>query len=183
MTMNRDNQKENVLRLLNGAYGLLEEVVVRKTWINDLERISVALTCIKLAVRKAHINDFGYADVLATEEYTLRNKRVVFLTMKFCECESMSFDDTRKLGNTFVFLEDDDQKVRDLPPVYNIGNRAIGQIYVDGQEGYSEKIAIEHTIESIAYRWYSCCKKMLRNLKEVGYIAPTTNTSKKKKRR
>ena len=178
--MNRDNQKENVLRLLNGAYGLLEESIVRKTWINDLERIAVALTCIKLAVRKARLNDFQYADILATEEYTLRNKKVVFLPLQLDECESISFDDIRKLENTFVFLEDDEKKVRNLPPIYNIGNRAIGQVYVDGKEGYSKKIAIEHTIESIAYRWYSCCRKMIRNLKEVGYVTPTTNTNKKR---
>lgn len=163
MTMS-NQQNQQVLRLLCSAHDLLGDVIERKNWIDDLEKIAVALTNMRIALRKMNVENFRYADVLEIEEYYLRNKWIDIFNPLLCGCESITFKSARSSGNTFVFIDDEEKKKYELPAKYEIGNRAIGQVFVDGKEGFCQKIATEHSAESIAYRWYACSRTIITNL-------------------
>jgi hypothetical protein len=47
------------------------------------------------------------------------------------------------------------------PEHYILGNEAIGQVYIDGQEAFCIKFAIEHSLRSIVKRWYDGAEKLI----------------------
>ena len=169
MTMN-ELQIERTLKVLGCANGLLKEVIDSRKWIEGLDKIAIALINIKIVVNKANTTNYEYADVLAMEEILLRNKWLNFFNPISCQTELISFKEIRTLGDTFVYTSDKNQIQRKLPTKYGTGNCAIGQVFINGKRGFCKKIAVEHSIESIAHRWYSCSCNLISNVKDTGQL-------------
>ena len=169
MNMN-ELQIERTLKVLGCANGLLKEVIDSKKWIEGLDKIAIALINIKIVINKTNTTNYDYADVLTLEETLLKNKWVDFFNPISCRAESISFREIRALEDTFVYTSDKNYTPHQLPARYKTGNRAIGQVYVDGKEGFCKKIAVEHSIESIAHRWYSCSCNLISNVKDTGHL-------------
>lgn len=147
-------KKSQMFRLLEAAHDILGEVIRRKKWLDDLEKIAVSLTSIQIAIKKLEVDDFRYADVLEVDEHLFRNRQINIFNLILCKSEVISLKDARSVGDTFIYTLDKEKKVNKLPAQYKVGNRAIGQIFVNGKEGFCAKIAIEHSIESSANMWY-----------------------------
>ena len=161
---------ERLLKVLTCSNALLNEIITSKQWFDQLERLTTALTDISIVIRKTNSTSFAYTDILELEESTLKSKHVEYFNPITCKCESISFEEARALGNTFVYTSDKQGNVHQLPENYVLGNRAFGQVYIDGKEGFCKKIAIEHSIESIAHRWCTVTEKFIRSLKETGAL-------------
>ena len=169
MNMN-ELQIERTLKVLGCANGLLKEVIDSKKWIEGLDKIAIALINIKIVMNKTNTTNYDYEDVLTLEETLLKNKWVDFFNPISCRTESISFGEIRALEDTFVYTSDKNYTPHQLPAKYKTGNRAIGQVYVDGKEGFCKKMAVEHSIESIAHRWYSCSYNLISNVKDTGHL-------------
>lgn len=161
---------ERSLKVLTCSNTLLSEIIKKKQWLDDLEKLTVALVDIQIVLKKTKATSYAYTDVLELEGSTLKSKHVEYFNPITCKCESISFKEARALGNTFVYTSDKEGNVHQLPENYDLGNMAIGQIFIDGREGFCKKYAIEHSIESIAYRWYSSTENLIRRLKETGSL-------------
>lgn len=155
-------KKSQMFRLLKAAHDILGEVIKRKKWLDDLEKIAVSLTSIQIAIKKIGVEDFRYEDVLKVDEHLFRNRQINIFNLILCKSEIISFESARSVGDTFVYTLDKEKKVHKLPPQYKVGNRAIGQIFVDGQECFCAKIAIEHSIESSVNMWYIYSDTLLK---------------------
>lgn len=168
--LNTAKTKNDVYKLLDCISMILRDCIARDTLltIHEISQLDVALTSLKNIIRSNELN-YEYSDVLDFEVSCFRARVVPYIDHTDGFMKKLSYEDAlaehtavSACNNTVLDLEDIKK--------YKEGNLAIGQIYVNGEEMFSTKLALEHSLKCMALRWYNQLGKIKRLLGEKGVL-------------
>lgn len=166
--LNITKAKANVYKLLNCIETILFDCISRDTLLtmHELSQLDVALTSLKNVVNSNEL-DYRYADVLDFEVSCFRSKVIPYIDYASGSMKMIPFEEALKEKTAVSKI---DKRVFNLNRIskYEAGNLAIGQIYIKDVECFSTKIALEHSLQTMAIRWYNQLDKIKDLLKQKG---------------
>lgn len=160
--------RNNVYKLLSCIEAILFDCISRDTLLtmHELSQLDVALSSLKNVIDSNELN-YRYSDTLDFEVSCFRSKVIPYIdyasgSMKMIPFEEALEEKTAisKIGKRVFNLN----KI----PEYRAGNLAIGQIYIKDVECFSTKLALEHSLQTMAIRWYNQLDKIKDLLKQKG---------------
>lgn len=168
--LNTARNNNNVYKLLTCIEEILFDCITRNTLltIHELSQMDVALTSLKNVIESNQL-DYQYLDALTFEVSCFRERKVPYIShsdgrMKFLTYEEAIAENTIvSADNTQVFNFNEVKS-------YKKGNLAIGQIFVDGKECFSRKLALEHSLKATALRWHDQLNRIKSLLKQKGVL-------------
>lgn len=162
--------KNNVYKLLDCISGILNDCISCDTLltIHELSQLDVALTSLKNIIRSNGLN-YEYSDVLDFEVSCFRARVIPYIDYTDGFMKKLSYEDALA---EHTAVSSCCNTVLDLKSIkkYKNGNLAIGQIYVNGEEFFSTRLALEHSLKSMAQRWYNQLGKVKCLLGEKGVL-------------
>lgn len=168
--LNTAKAKNNVYKLIECVSMILHNCIVKDSLltIHELSQLDVALTSLKNIIRSNKL-DYEYSDVLDFEVSCFRARVIPYIDCTDGFMKKLSYEEAlaertavSSCGNTVLDLKDIKK--------YKNGNLAIGQIYVNGEELFSTRLALEHSLKSMAQRWYNQLGKIKCLLGERGVL-------------
>lgn len=167
---NTAKTKANVHKLLNCIKTILFDCISRDTLLtmHELSQLDVALTSLKNVI-DSYLFNYQYSDVLSFEVSCFRAKVIPYIDYASGDMKTLPFETALKEKTAISKL---DKRVFNLNRIskYEAGNLAIGQIYIKGMECFSTKIALEHSLQSTAIRWYNNLDKIERLIEQKGVM-------------
>lgn len=160
----------DIYKLLSCVSGILFECIFRDTLltIHEISQLDVALTSLKNVIESNQLN-YPYQDVLTFEVSCFRERKIPYINHFDGQMEFATYEEAI---NEHTAISADGNISLDLnkKPSYNEGNLAIGQIYIGGAEYFSKKLALEHSLRSMALRWYNQIGQIKCLLSEKGVL-------------
>lgn len=147
------NSNERCIKSITAAHNILLETLRSYDIIKKPERIAVALLTLDLVLNSNRELAYSQRDVLSAEVYYLQKRKIPYIDGMTGELMEVTFNEALCMQETVIF-KNPSLKERKLPATYIKGNMAIGQVFIDGEEGYCTKLAVEHSLKTIAKKWF-----------------------------
>lgn len=165
---NTAKRKANAYKLLDCIKTILFDCISHDTLLtmHELSQLDVALTSLKNVI-DSHLFNYQYSDVLGFEVSCFRAKVIPYIDYASGNMKMLPFEVALKEKTAVSKI---DKRVFNLNRIskYEAGNLAIGQIYIKGVECFSTKLALEHSLQSTAIRWYNNLDKIKSLIEQEG---------------
>ena len=170
----RKSSNEKAVTTLKDIENRLQRILCYDTLSFKSEDIASALHDMKKFLDRHPNFDYRYRDVLKNEYAHFRKQKIPYLDGHSGEIRFISFEEAKSMKKVVIFKKSGNNSSFEITPTNShteksmlLGNQAIGQIFINGEEAFCEAYAIEHSLRSTVTRWYSECHWISENFERM----------------
>lgn len=164
------NDREQSIKSLTKIYNLLKDCMssLEFNLTRTAEQTLTALALLDSFLDRNPNVHCSYRDVLKSELFYLSRREVPYINLFENKLLTIPFEAIEKESHQILF-KDGTSKSADIiiKEHYRTGNKAIGQIYINDEEAFYIKHAIEHSLKSTIVRWSAQTSRFLSTLERA----------------